>query len=290
MSAVHPLLVPPEALEPTGADAPPGPRKPWLWTATGVALTSLIAVTVSVSAGVAFVIAPVIVPCTALVAYGFWHAGRRITRLRDMLLYCLVGGALTGAVNAWLTLGVWSMFGGGYFLRNIQPDALKLAGVIGAVAGIAYGCAYLLPMLSRLRARALLRSEGVDRSLVSYGIWGVIVLPLGFTLIVGHPEATNDVLVPILATSFVLHLSMLLLGTVRWARRRAWLARVLKGKVPGWLVCDSQRFHAAELEALQIFSCPLFARPSPNQLRVLAWGDGSDAYRTTPLTPKYFVR
>ena len=93
------------------------------------------------------------------------------------------------------------------------------------------------------------------------------------------------------ATTLVLHGLMALVGTLRWARRRWWLARALRGKVPGWLVCDAQRFHAAEREGLQVFCSPVFARPPADRddLWVLAWADPAHAYRASPLTPKYLV-
>jgi len=282
---VHPLLVPPEALEPTTL------RERWGWSVEGVTLTSLLAVTASVTAGVTFFLAPVVVPCTAIVAYGFWRMGRRITQPASMVLYCVGGGAVAGAANVCLMLVASSLFPGGEFLWRLGVQLLGLA-LLGAAVGVAYGFAYVLPILTQLSARSLRRPEGVDRCLVRYGLWGVIVLGLGFSLLVVFPgaeEAMHDVVFVIAGASFVLHAWMLLIGTLRWARRRAWLARVSRGMVPGWLVCDPQRFDAAELEGLQVFSNPLFTRPPAKRRRVLAWGDGTDAYRSTPLTPKYLV-
>ena len=64
---MHRFLVPPEAIEPTTV------REPWGWTVEGVTLTSLLALTIPLTASLTFLLAPAAVPCTALVAYGFWR-------------------------------------------------------------------------------------------------------------------------------------------------------------------------------------------------------------------------
>src|SRR6187431_467291 len=148
------FLVPPEAREPTLADMRPIPRKRWTWSVEGVAMTSLLAVTVAVTASVGSVLAPMVVPSTALVAYGFWRVGRRITRPSRMWLYCLGGGAVAGAVNGWLAVALWVILDRGEPI-GLDVRTLVSAGEFGAVVGVAYGFAYLLPMLTQLSARSL---------------------------------------------------------------------------------------------------------------------------------------
>jgi len=261
-------------------------------TVEGVAMSSLLAVTVAATASVTFHFTPVVAPCTALVAYGFWRVRRRVTPSGGIWLYCLGGGAVAGALNGWLTLCAWWIMAGEP-IQRLDFDALAGAGVLGSVAGVAYGFGYLIPMFIELSARSLRRTDGIDRCLMGYGLWGVLILGVAFHLVLragGVRESMHVAVFLFAAATLVLHGSMALIGTLRWARRRWWLERVLQGKVADWLVCDSERFHATELAGLEVFCSPLFASPTADSLHVLAWADPTHAYRATPLTPKYLVR
>ena len=154
---VHSLLVPPEALKPTEADALPTTQSQWGWSVNGIAVTSLLVVTACATCWLALtnddliaLIAYYVVPSTTLFAYGFWRVGRRITRPSRMLLYCLGAGGVAGILNACIPHCLLAVSGGGPIDFNVV--VLGLAARSGAKVGIAYGCAYLLPMLIQLSA------------------------------------------------------------------------------------------------------------------------------------------
>jgi len=170
---VRGLSDPPEARDPqdgalgrlTG-DAP-------VCTPAGLTLASLLLVTLPVTAGLSFMFAPVVLPSTALVAYAFWHLGRRVTKPGAMVVYCFCAGTFAGVINGWLTVSFWSLFLGD-LSQSIR--SFDIATLVGAAVGLVYGTAYLLPMLVQLSARSLRRTEAVDRCLVSFGLWGTLVL------------------------------------------------------------------------------------------------------------------
>ncbi len=255
-------------------------------------LVSLLLVTVPVTAGLSFLFAPVVLPTTALVAYAFWHLGRPITQLGPMIVYCFAGGALAGVVNAWLTLLLWGLFGAKWLFGDISAGASSVATLLGAGVGLAYGTAYLLPMLIQISTRSLRRTEAIDRCLAGFGLWGLLVLLVGIRFAQAYLGDVDEPVFVVALASAGVHASMFVAGILRWARRRSWLSRVEKGKVPGWLVCEQQRFHAAQLEGLEVFCKPLLERTRQNHLRVLARGQAtatSEAYRKLPIAPKYLI-
>jgi hypothetical protein len=264
-------------------------------TPEGLTLTSLLLVTVPVTAGLSIMFAPVVLPTTVLVAYAFWHFGRRITQVGPMIVYCFAIGGLAGAVNSWLSLLVWGLFYGGAFVRYIDGDAIGLATLFGAGVGLAYGTGYLLPMLIQVATRRLRRTEAIDRCLIGYGAWGVSVLVASICVASDYEGATGkpiDLAVAVALASISVHAALFAIGILRWARRRSWLSRVEQGKVPGWLVCEQHRFHQAQLEGLEVFCKPLFRTTHADRFKVLARSSAtrtSEAYRTVPVAAKYLV-
>lgn len=289
------FLVPPETREQPEGAAPTGAVDAPVCTPEGLTLSSLLLVTVPVTAGLSFMFAPVVLPTTVLVAYAFWHVGRRITRVGPMVVYCFAAGGLAGALNSWLTLLVWGLFYGDWFFQRIDGEVVSLTTLLGAGIGLAYGTAYLLPMLIQVSTRSLRRTEAIDRCLISYGSWGVVVLVAGLAVANEYEDATGqpiDLVVAVALASISVHASIFALGVLRWARRRSWLGRVKQGKVPGWLVCEQQRFHRAQLEGLEVFCKPLFGPTHADDFKVLARGTTtatSEAYRTVPIAAKYLI-
>jgi len=265
------------------------------FTPMRLTLMSLLLVTLPVTAGFSFMFAPVLLPSTALVAYAFWHLGRRVSQPGAMIAYCFAAGTFAGVLNSWVTLMFWGMFFDGNVFRYLDPETFGVGTLLGAAVGLAYGTAYLLPMLVQLSARALRRTEAVDRCLMCFGVWGMLVLSLGlaFAYAYQHPiESTLEVVFVITLASAGAHASMFVFGLIRWARRKSWLARVARGKVPGWRIYEQQRFQRAELERLEVFCSPLRSSEALDGFRVLARSTLSgapDAYRATPLTPKFLV-
>lgn len=181
----------------------------------------------------------------------------------------------------------------------VPPEARDQAGgsasLIGAGVGLAYGTAFLLPMLIQVATRSLRRTEAIDRCLISYGMWGALVLFTAIAVAYEYCDTTSDPMDWVLTLtlgSIGVHASLFAVGILRWARRRVWLGRVEQGKVPGWLVCEQQRFQGAQLEGLEVFCKPLLDRTGGNSFRVLARGAAtatSEAYRTLPIAPKYLI-
>ena len=260
-------------------------------------LTSVFAVTVPVTLGLTHEQASVLLPTTLVITCAFWGLGNRVTRPGRVIAYCLIAGAIAGVLNIWLSLFLWLRLFMPGALRYIDADVSARITALGAMVGIAYGAVYLLPMLIRLSARSLRRSEGIDRCLIGYGAWGVLVLFLALRIFFAFAFADTDFahsnLVFGLALGGIgLHALMLSVGLVRWARRRWWLGRVVTGNVPGWLVCERQQFQQSDLEELEVFCKPLFNHTPPHKLRVLARGaatDPAETYRSGPLAPRFLI-
>lgn len=286
------LFLPPEARDP-GESA-------WLTrlaldrvsTPDRITLGSLLVVTLTVTAGVTYIYLPLVLPGTAVVAVAFWHFGRRITRAGALVKYCFTAGPLAGVLNSWISALMMAVFNRGDMAMHMDANTFGLMTVLGACVGFAYGAAYLVPMLDQRSARSLRRTEGVDRSLVCCGLWGVFVPLAALSAAQTHLGALGP-RDSVLAAAFAGvggHLAMFITGTLRFARRRLWLARVRRGKVAGWHVCEPERFHRAELERLERFCQPLFVE-APDTPRVLARSIAAagEAYRSVPVAPKFLV-
>lgn len=289
---VRGLSDPPEARDPKDGRFFAGDAA--VCTPEGLTLASLLLVTLPVTLGLSFMFAPVLLPSTALVAYAFWHLGRRVAKPGTMIVYCFGAGTFAGVLNGWLTVSFWALF----FREDLSQSirAFDIATLVGGAVGLLYGTAYLLPMLVQLSARSVRRTEALDRCLISFGLWGTLVLCLGIAAAYAyeHPlENPVEMAFVVSLASIGGHTCMLSLGVLRWARRRAWLTRVARGQVPGWLVCERQRFHQADLEQLEVFCKPLFGPKNTAGFRVLARGEQlelGDAYRNAPIAPMFLVR
>lgn len=304
------FLVPPEgrlSAEPTlsrlqRAESPGlGPGE---WTATErLTLVSLLAVTGSVVsyflvppfANIYAPITPLLVLSTTLVAYAFWRRGRRVNDLRGALSYCLGGGALAGIGAVWLCVVLMTLVTSGEMLSLLDPGLAGTLTLFAAGLGVAFGMAYLLPILTRLSARDLRPSESIDRCLTGFGCWGTLVLGTVCTLWSPYAKAQSGPEHPMVVVAFATlgaHALMFLVGLTRSARRHWWLARVVQGKVPGWLACERERFVPGELEGLEMFSEPWFRRERAGGPRVLAQGTAtraSEVYRECPPVPKFLI-
>lgn len=117
------------------------------------------------------------------------------------------------------------------------------------------------------------------------GSWGLLVLTAAFALWFPYPDAPAAMrhaeFVAAVAALGV-HALMFMVGVTRSTRRYWWLARVVRGKVPGWLVCERVQFSGTDLESLDVFCRPWFARTPAQGRRVLArgtQGGAKQAYR-----------
>jgi len=298
------FLVPPEARLPAEPTASSLSDEPPAWTATErLTLVSLLTVKASVIAyvlapplqNISAPIAPLVILSTTLVTYTFWRKGRGVSDLRAALSYCLSAGVLAGIANVWLCIVLMTLASSGELVSFLDPALAGMLTLLAAVAGVAFGVACLLPMLTRLSARELRPAEGIDRCLIGFGFWGTLVL--GSVLAAWSPHAKphagphHPMAVAAVATLGA-HALMFLVGLGRSARRQWWLARVRQGKVPGWLACDRERFVPGELEGLEMFCEPWLGREHAGGPRVLALGTAtraSDVYRECPPVPKFLI-
>jgi len=302
---VRQFLLPPEARPP--AERRPGSRRTHTeqpeWTPERVTLVSLLAVTAAV---MAYVVIPnargldagvglFLILSTTLAAYAFWRRGRRVRGLGRTIGYCFAGGALAGIGNGWLFGCSWALLSGGDVLVYVDAEFCVCLTLLAAAVGVAFGIAYLLPMLTQWSAKSLRPSEGVDRCLLGSGAWGMLVL--GSLLSVAFHE---DHVVAVMrhgecalaAGLLGVHALMFLAGVTRSLRRSWWLGRVVRGKVPGWLACERLQFAGADLESLEVFCGPWFARTPASGLRVLARRTSSrsdEAYRSSSPVPRFLI-
>ena len=250
-------------------------------------LASMLLVAAPATANWSTLIAVLVVPLTLLVATGFWYASRRQVGFRRIAGYCVLGGALGGALDASLCYSALRSFDDGSLIAT--AFSFPIVGVVGVFTGIAYGLGFLPLLLLQASARGMRRTEAVDRCLIGCGLWGLAASQLGAGL---QPRLSlfSFEMQPMLSMSWsavaIAHGVMLVLGFIPWAGRRVWLQRVVSGKIQGWQLCSVDDFGAA-VATLPVFCKPLI--PRARKARVLVRSRTGDVYRGEVLEPKYLV-
>lgn len=251
-----------------------------------VTLISLLVACAPLTVGIFSVLSYVVLPCTLAVTWAFWRLSALSPTRPHLVAYCLFGGALAGWVNYIVCVLLYRHQLGYGSLPLDQLHAL------GAGFGVAYGAAYLPPLMAQRTWRHLRPSQALSRSLISCGLWGLcaamgaIVMEDVFW---GHafPHG-NDVdwaVQALTAFSALAHTAMLAAGTLASVRRHRWLHRLESGKVRGYTIVDRKRFPTLALEDLPAFSPPLLRRNPPE--RIIAKGDDSTTYRHEPPEPRF---
>jgi hypothetical protein len=263
-------------------------------SAERIVLGGMLLVSVPITAGLFPSVALAVVPTTVLAVVGFWLWSKRVSS-SGVVPCAIFGGGLVGFLNCGLGLHVSLVLSG-------QFDALSMAwffslfgGIVGAMYGVVYGLIYLPLLLIARRLRALHPSEAFDRTLVSTGLWGLVMLagalPVADRLAFDY--SLNPALVLPFPPSFwvpatVGLLLMLVVGVERLRARRRWLQRVREGQVPGWFVSSPEQFHI-ELDELPEFCPRLLGRSRPGNL-VLAEGEThAGTYRSETPVPRFRV-
>lgn len=259
------------------------------WTGQHVTGLSLLLVSIPVTASWSTVAAPLVVPATALVAAAFWHLSRTITSPGRLFGYCVLGGAIAGAINGALCMSIVAIFSAGPVLSSLV--GVPLAAVIGVLFGVGYGLGFWPALAVQISAHGMRRRESVERCLIGCGLWGAAVGSLGWLINMrplGYSGYDHHELIRAAWVAVTLaHALALLAGLIPWAGRRLWLRRVARGKVEGWLLCSPDDFRANQLEELPIFAKPLLTPSRP--ARVLAHGRSRDVYRAEGPEPRYLV-
>jgi len=265
-----------------------------------VALVGMLVVVVPVTAGLFPDLSAAAVPSTLLVTASYWLFG---TRLRDdrLLVFHAIGfGLLAGYANAVGTLHLHLWLSGKFEDLPLAGLASLLFGFIGCLHGVVYGLALLPPLWLARRSLRFHSAEAVDRVLLGVGAWGLATLGIAAGL-VRHvaadlsfddltPSDTPPVTTALWTLATLACLLMLAFGVERLRQRRAWLARVRKGKVPGWVVVSSEQF-GEQLDELPAFCPRLFGRGAASDRDVeLVLAEGvarKGAYRSEGLTPRF---
>jgi hypothetical protein len=234
-----------------------------------------------------------VLPPTLLATVGFWLVGKVPRDDSGVVPYAIFGGAIAGYLN---TSGAMHLF---LWLTG-QLEALSFAGLyclvlgfFGCFYGVGYGLILLPPLWLVQRSRGWHAAEATDRVLAGTGLWGLVtlavVVPLAehaairLTFDWARVEPT-----PLWGLAAVAYMLMLVLGVERLRKRRAWLARVRHGKVPGWRVVPPEQFGAA-VDALPLF-CPRLLGREREAKQVLAeCRTPKGTYRSEEPIPRFRV-
>lgn len=266
-------------------------------SAERIALVGMLLVVLPVTTRLFPVLAPVVVPSTLLVTVGYWLWAQSLRGESVLVLYAIFVGAAAGYMNTIGSFHLYLWVSGDFHELPTAGLYTLLLGFFGCVHGVAYGLALLPPLWLSHRSRRFHGAEAIDRVLAGTGLWGLITLGVLDQIVDDLAIANTSLVSPfdsltlpttelwILAVAGCL--LMLAFGAERLRRRRAWLARVLEGEVPGWLVVSSEQFSGG-LDELPVFCPRLFGRAVPSGELVLAEGAASKgAYRSEGLTARF---
>jgi len=258
-------------------------------TGQHVTLASLLILSVPLTLSWSTLIAELVVPVTLVVTAAFWYGSRRIVERRRLAWYCILGGAVGGAIDATLCYAFVTIVAHGPLvqLAFAFPSAL-LAGV---VFGVGYGLCFLLPLLVQASTRGLRRSEALDRCLIGCGVWlwAITRLWLEFRGVAYQREFNVDLMRVAMPWGLAHWISgcMLLAGVVPCVGRWWWLQRVARGKVSGWRLSNIDEYGPGALDGLPVFGKPIV--PRSRSARVLVQSRAGDAYRGELSEPRYLV-
>jgi len=200
-----------------------------------------------------------------------------------------------GYLNCGLALHVCLVLHGDFEALSMGWLVSLFGGVFGAMYGLAYGLVFLPLLLLARSLRGLQAAEAFDRTLVSTGLWGLVILA-SLTPVVDRLAIDQifelPLSLPLPNSPWVLAsvslLAMLVVGVERLCARRRWLERVRQGQVPGWFVSSPEQFDT-DLEELPEFCPRLLGRARPANL-VLAEGEAqAGTYRSGPALPRFRV-
>lgn len=258
-------------------------------TGQHVTLASLLILSVPLTICWSTVIAVLVVPVTLLTTLGFWHISRRVVEARQLVRYCILGGATAGAIDAILCYSFVTFVSHGPWVRVAVgfPSAL----LVGVLFGAGYGLVFLPPLLVQSSARGLRRSAAIDRCLVGCGAWSWAVAQIGLELPAAYQTRLSLEVLGVVhaawgALAMVASL-MLLVGVVPCVGRWYWLERVERGKVAGWSLVRGDDYRPGVLAGLPVFSKPLI--PRIRSARVLVKVRTGDTYRGELSEPRYLV-
>jgi len=270
-------------------------------TAERAALAGMLIVVVPITARLFPALAHVVVPSTLLVTVGYWLWLKSIRSDALLVLHAIWIGALAGYMNTIGSLHLHLWLSGKFEELPTAGPATLLLGFVGCLHGVSYGLVLLPPVWMARRSRRFHSAEAFDRVLASTGLWGLITLacldPIVDDLAMDHALGgmSSYSILPTVPVSELGILAvagcllMLVFGMQRLRQRRAWLARVRRGNVPGWLVVSSEQF-SEDLDELPVFCPRLFGRAVTSGELVLAEGASSrGAYRSEGLTPRFRI-
>lgn len=270
-------------------------------TAERAALASMLLVVLPVTARLFPMLASVVVPSTLLVTVGYWLWLKSIRSDTLLVLHAIWIGALGGYMNTVGSLHLHIWLSGRLQDLPTAGFAALLMGFVGCLHGVSYGLVLLPPVWIARCSRRFHAAEAFDRVLASTGLWGAITLacldPIVDQFALNHSLGgislySNWLFLPVSELWLLAVAGCVLLlafGLARLHRRRAWLARVRHGNVPGWLVVSSEQF-SQDIDELPLFCPQLFGRAASATELVLAEGAASKgAYRSEGLTPRFRI-
>jgi hypothetical protein len=227
--------------------------------------------------------------CTAALSYAATRAATSLARARTQAVLLCLGFTVAAAVlNSPISFVVVGLFDDHYRtpgLADLFGGAL-LALVVGLCLTIPLGVAFSLPFMVLVgathRSSRDSSPEGVDRTLRTCGIWltvvgaGCAAAASGLSSTLGSGPGVSQGLVYASVGLATLGAIAAVVAHGLIAARRAWVARVRAGLVPGWALVSADEV-MAELEHLPTL---LASSTAPRDVLVRRGpGAGPGAYR-----------
>lgn len=270
-------------------------------SAAGVVLVAMLLVAVPVTTALFRELAPIVVPFTLLSVVAFWLFAGRVRSAPGLVIYAAMGGALVGWVNCAVCVQAALWLEGDWGAMLVGAIMSIFVGFVGGFYGVAYGLAFAPLLLLSRRVARLRPVEGIDRSLLGAGLWGVAAValsrPIAKAAALGHVGLRGESVYALteaiqrnlwLAATLGC-VAMLAVGAVRLVQRRRWLARVRAGEVPGWLVCPSERFDPTAIVALPEFTAPFWRGKVSSDEVLVEEQQRPGAYRSHSAVPRFRV-
>lgn len=262
-------------------------------SAERVALAGMLLVVVPITVGLFPTTARAVLPPTLLVAFGYWRVGKTLRSDAALVPYAIFGGAIAGYLNTSGAMQLFLWLSGQFAALSVSGVYGLIIGFFGCFHGVGYGLALLPPLWMARRSRRFHAAEATDRVLAGTGLWGLVTLaivaPLADHLAIqlAFDWARVDPK-PLWGLAAICCALMLVLGVERLRERRAWLARVRQGKVPGWLVVSPEQIGAG-FDQLPLFCPRLFGRQRGPSLVLAECATAKGTYRSEGPIPRFRV-
>ncbi len=155
----------------------------------------------------------------------------------------MLSSVLAGGINAGLTALVLAVTGQADILGDLGAIVV-LGGMVGAFIGVPFGIALTVPVA--LTTWSVQRPSRSTASWIGLGVASWFALVVVAFPFISYPDRSQLVLAPITLGLLALALTVALSCSGHLVFRAAWLARVRRGRAPGYAIVPTDSVHVRD--------------------------------------------